>query len=260
MQSTLVRAGLVPALLSICAVACHSAPAGDFYPSSDDPMADVESTLTRAADSDRLALIVLGADWCHDSRAMASRLDQSPLAEVIEQHYVTVLVDIGYYETGFDVAGRFDVPIYYATPTVLIVDPETGRLVNADDRHRWGAADSIGMTESVEYFREMGEREVPADPPGSLTTYLEEVAAFEQTQAERVARGYEVVGPLLRVLDETGDRPAEFDERWRELAGFRNAIPRDLDQLRTEIQARVAAGERDFEIELPDYPPLSWEE
>ena len=60
-------------------------PDGRLFQSSVDPLADVQQALGRADDGDKLALVVLGANWCHDSRALASRLHRLPLAELIQQ-------------------------------------------------------------------------------------------------------------------------------------------------------------------------------
>ena len=97
-------------------------------------------------------LVVLGANWCHDSRALAARLYQSPLAEVVQENYELVLVDVGFYEQGAEITQEFGVPIHYATPTVLIIEPGTGQVVDNEDRHMWGNAYRVSMAESVEYF------------------------------------------------------------------------------------------------------------
>ena len=125
---------------------------GALFQPSDDPLADVQRAISSAGITERRALVVLGANWCHDSRALAARLHRSPLADVIQQHYELVMVDVGFFEQGRDVVQQFGVPHFYATPTVLIVDPEKGRIVDNDERHMWGNAYRISMSESVEYF------------------------------------------------------------------------------------------------------------
>src|SRR5210317_1035329 len=92
-------------------------PDGRLFEPTADSLADVQQALVRAGDGDRLALVVLGANWCHDSRALASRLHSPPLAALIQQHYELVFVDVGFYENGRDVVQQFDVPHYYATST-----------------------------------------------------------------------------------------------------------------------------------------------
>jgi hypothetical protein len=230
------------------------------YPPSENAMAEVDAALARAGAAGRLALIVLGADWCHDSRALAERLQAEALAGLIAQHYETVLVDVGYLERGQDIVQPFGVPVYYATPTVLIVEPATGRLVNAGDRHQWGAAASIGMSDTVGYFTRMATaRPDPQEPGGkALARLYAEIVAYERGLAARVAAGYAVVGPMLRAYKE-GRAPDEFDDAWNELSEFRNAIPGVIEDLRREARRRVAEGETDIPLSYPEFAPFSWD-
>ena len=127
---------------------------GELYLPSDDPMVDLAASLDAARISYRQLLVVLGANWCHDSRALASRLFEEPLSTTINEHYEILFVDVGYLEKGKDVITSLGIPVYYATPTVLIVDPVSRRVTNAQNRHQWGNAASISMQESVEYFQQ----------------------------------------------------------------------------------------------------------
>lgn len=241
--------------------AAETDPDGKLFQPSDAPLADVREALVRAADSDRLALIVLGANWCHDSRALAARLHQSPLADVIERHYELVMVDVGFLETGRAVAQEFGVANYYATPTVFIVDPSSGKLVDDTERHRWGDAYRISMDDSVAYFEKWAARDAAAGSVAAspeLQRLTAQIDAFEQQLADRVAAGYAVVGPMLAAY-KAGNEPAAFESSWNELRDFRMAIPGDIRELRDEARQRVAAGEKDIQLTFPEYPPLSWE-
>ena len=241
--------------------AADSDPDGRLFQPSVDPLVDVQQALSRAGDGDRLALVVLGANWCHDSRALASRLHSSPLAEVIQENYELVFVDVGFYENGRDVTQQFDVAHYYATPTVLIIDPSNQQLVNDEDRHIWGNAFNIDMASSVEYFEKWAMNDTTADPVAESTQLGQlnaEIDQFEQQSAERVAAGYAVVGPMLAAYKD-GNTPEEFDASWDELSKFRNAIPKDIGKLRDEAQRRVSEGEKDIQLLFPEYPLLSWE-
>lgn len=243
------------------ASAAETDPDGALFQPSDDPLADVQRAIHSAGLSQRRALVVLGADWCHDSRALAARLHQSPLADVIQEHYELVMVDVGFYEQGREVVQQFGVPHFYATPTVLIIDPASGQIVDDEDRHMWGDAYRIGMSASVDYFEKWAANQLAPDPTAN-SSQLEQLYAgideFEQQLAERVAAGYAVVGPMLAAY-KAGDAPREFNASWNELSGFRNAIPGAIRKLRDEARQRVAAGEQGIQLALPEYPPLSWE-
>ena len=241
--------------------ATESDPDGRLFEPTADPLADVQQAVGRADDSDRLALVVLGANWCHDSRALAARLHRSPLAELIQQHYELVFVDVGFLDKGRDVVQQFGVPQFYATPTLLIIDPSSGKLINDEDRHIWANAYSVDMSESVEYFEKWATSDSVADPVTDSTELQQlyaEIDQFEQQQAERVAAGYAVVGPMLEAYKD-GNAPDEFETSWDELAAFRMAIPGDIRELRDEAQRRVSEGEEDIQLTYPEYPLLSWE-
>jgi len=236
---------------------------GALYLPSDNPLADLAATLDTARESDKLALVILGGNWCHDSRALASRLYEEPLSTTINEHYETLFVDVGYLQKGKEVITSLGIPVYYATPTLLIVDPVTGRVVNAQNRHQWSDAASISMAESVDYFRlfantdltiEQGEYETDVD----LQQLLNQIDAFEQTQAERLYQAYEVLAPMLRAYKE-GDKDAFSEDLWNEVRDFRYQVPVDLERLRSEARQRVAAGETGIKLIYPVYPAFSWD-
>ena len=248
-------------LLVGVATAADTDPDGALFEPSDDPLADVQRAIAVAGVTERRALVVLGANWCHDSRALAKRLQRSPLKEVIQQHYELVMVDVGFYEQGREVVQQFGVPHFYATPTVLIVDAGKGRIVDNDERHMWGNAYRISMSESVEYFEKYAAKRLVPGPEAESTELKQlyaEIDQFEAQLAERVAAGYAVVGPMLEAY-KAGNEPEEFDASWDELSAFWNAIPRDIKELRDEAQRRVSEGEENIQLEYPEYPPLSWE-
>jgi thiol-disulfide isomerase/thioredoxin len=249
----------------VCTSAAETDPDGRQFQPSTDPLADVQQALDRAEDGDRLALIVLGANWCHDSRALASRLYRPPLAEIIQEHYELVFVDAGFLDKGREVVQQFGVAHFYATPTVLIIDPSNRALVNDEDRHIWGNAFNIDMASSVQYFEKWAMSDLSAESVANsgadstqLTQLYAEINQFEQQLAERVAAGYAVVGPMLVAYD-AGNAPEEFDASWGELRDFRMAIPGDIRELRDEAQRRVSEGEEDIQLKFPEYPLLSWE-
>jgi len=252
---------VVSCLVIANARAAETDPDGRLFKPSVDPLADVQQALDRADDGGRLALVVLGANWCHDSRALASRLHRPPLAELIQQHFELVFVDVGFLDKGRAVVQQFGVAHFYATPTVLIIDPSSVQLVNDEDRHQWSNAYKIDMAASVEYFEKWAVKEFVADPAADsdqLRQLYAEIDHFEQQLAERVAAGYAVVGPMLEAY-KGGNAPEEFEASWDELRDFRMAIPDAIRELRGEAQRRVSAGQEDIQLQFPEYPLLSWE-
>ncbi len=115
-------------------------------------MMDVDIALQAAKISRRNVLLVLGANWCHDSRGLAAQFQEGELQEVIAEGYELVWVDTGYRDRNLDVAARFGVMELYGTPTVLIVSPE-GALLNRESVHDWRTAASTPYDQTLSYFR-----------------------------------------------------------------------------------------------------------
>ena len=236
---------------------------GELYLPSDDAMADLAEALETARNSNRLLLVMMGANWCHDSRALASRVYEEPLSTTINEHFETLFVDVGFLENGKDVISSLGSPVYYATPTVLIVDPLSGQVINASNRHQWANAASISMEESLEYFREFANTDLNSFQneqvvDAALQQLLIEIEAFEQLQADRLYEAYAVLAPMLRAYT-AGDKEAFSEETWNEVRDFRYKIPADVETLQSEARTRVWAGETDIKLNYPVYPAFSWD-
>lgn len=238
-------------------------PVGELYLSSEDAMADLKTGLDTARASDKLALVVMGANWCHDSRALAARLFEDPLSTIINTNFEVIFIDVGYLEKGKDVITSLGIPVYYATPTVLIIDPVTGLVVNAQNRNLWGDAASISMEQSVDYFTQFAEADrstLKSDqaPDVNLQNLLTDIDAFEQIQAARLYEAYAVLTPMLRAYKE-GDKKAFSETTWNEVRNYRYKVSEDVVVLRAEARTRNASGETDIELTYPEYPAFSWD-
>ena len=152
-------------LLGACVSAQETAPAAaeshNGAPRDDEPRPydetrnakmDVDAALSAAKLSGKAVLLVLGGNWCHDSRALAGAFQRPELAEVIAENYELVFIDVGYRDRNLDIAARFGVMDIYGTPTVLIVSPE-GELLNRESVHVWRTAASKPYGETLAYFR-----------------------------------------------------------------------------------------------------------
>jgi len=237
------------------------AKADPFQP-TDHIMADVDAVLARAAAKGKLGLIIMGGNWCHDSRALVKRMDTPELSPILDASYETLLVDVAGLSDNMNVAKRFGRPVIYGTPTVLIIDPATGKLVNAHDMHQWRDAESISLEDTTDYFARMANTETRGTPPelvgnaqyAALTAGID---AFEKTQAERIYGAFAVVGPMLMMPK--SERPETFGKLWMELSKFRYQITKDLAALDAEARALAAAGDNSASLTYPTYTPFSWE-
>lgn len=115
------------------------------YDATRDASAAVDAALARAVSRDTRVLLVLGANWCHDSRALAGMLAAPRFADLLAQRYEPVFVNVGTPQTGdgqnLHIARRFGLSELAGTPTVLVLRPD-GTAVNLARAGTWRNAAS----------------------------------------------------------------------------------------------------------------------
>lgn len=142
---------MVAALAALALAACATVPEAPAHPEArayvaeTDAAADVDAALARAAASGKRVLLVLGANWCHDSRALAGWLETPRFAALVAERYELVFVNVGMPQTGdghnLDMARRFGLAGMTGTPALLVLTPE-GAPVNLDTAATWRNAAS----------------------------------------------------------------------------------------------------------------------
>ena len=146
-QVTLVvsAALAVAACASVPTPATAPMPEARSYHVSDNASADVDAALARARQSGNRVLLVMGANWCSDSRAIAGWLATDRFAELIERKYELVFVNIGMPSSGdghnLGIARRFGVQELPGLPNVLVLTSD-GVLVNPTTATSWRNAES----------------------------------------------------------------------------------------------------------------------
>jgi thiol-disulfide isomerase/thioredoxin len=104
------------------------------FDDSADASAEVDAAMATAKEGGRLVLIEFGANWCVDCRLLHGVMDLPEMKTFVDAHYVPVTVDIGRLNRNLDIPRRFGLTKRLKeVPVVLVVDPETERIVNMDD-------------------------------------------------------------------------------------------------------------------------------
>jgi len=160
-----IAAGLALALAGCVTTASEPAgPEARAYAVTPDPMADVHAALARAAASNRRVLLVMGANWCHDSRALAGWLASPGFAPLVAEHYEVVYVDVGTPQVGegrnLDIARRFGLAELTGTPALLVLTAE-GKAVNLDTAASWRNAASRSEAEIFAELTALAQKAVP---------------------------------------------------------------------------------------------------
>jgi thiol-disulfide isomerase/thioredoxin len=121
------------------------------YDEAANASADIDAAMARARNKGTRLLLVMGANWCHDSRGLAARFERPEFVSLIENNYELVYIDVGQKDRNIDIAQRYGIDEIVGTPTVLVVTAD-GVLLNKNTAPTWRNAASRTDGETLTYF------------------------------------------------------------------------------------------------------------
>ncbi|RYY74289.1 MAG: thioredoxin family protein [Gammaproteobacteria bacterium] len=101
--------------------------------------ADIQQALSLATSQKKNVLVIFGANWCSDCRALDSALKSTDNAALISSEFVVVKVDVGNFDRNLAISDQYGNPIKGGIPAVVILSPtnqilystRAGELANA---------------------------------------------------------------------------------------------------------------------------------
>jgi thiol-disulfide isomerase/thioredoxin len=148
---------LVPAAQAAEAPVTSAVPEAKPFDEKADAPAQVDAAIARAKANSREAILVFGANWCGDSRALAGWFATPRFKAMLDARYEIVWIDVGQKDRNLDLARRFGLDGIKGTPTVLVVDGE-GRPLNLRDAPKWSNARSRSADAIFSYFDRKGPK------------------------------------------------------------------------------------------------------
>ena len=109
-------------LAGLLATAAWAAPLP--YDEAADAKADVERTLSEAKQNNMPVLVIFGANWCEDCRALDKALKTGRNAELVNREFKVVKVDVGRFDKNLDVAEAYGNPIKKGIPGAVVLSPD----------------------------------------------------------------------------------------------------------------------------------------
>ncbi|NMH61171.1 thioredoxin family protein [Alteromonas ponticola] len=237
--------------LSTCALTAEER----FYESHSDPLKQFQSTLQQARESNTLVLLIIGANWCHDSRALAKQMQSNSVNKVLTRHYSPMVVNAGWLTDLSPLLAPLGHPAYFGTPSVFIIDPEHQIILNRGSVQRWQSAHSESSSSLAHYLalQKKNAAENSQRIRSRRENYqqkVDEIVAFEQQQAARLYQAYALIGPKLADESKSG-QGQDLEILWEEVRRFRYKLQHDLVNLYQSLDAEA--------ISIPEYQRLSFE-
>ena len=135
--------------IAILALAGGAIAAGLPYDDTANAKTDVEQALATAGATKRSVLVIFGANWCEDCRALDASLKSTRNAELVAKEFVVVKVDVGNFDRNLGVAAQYGNPIKTGIPAAVVLSPgnqvlyatRAGELSNARRMSETGVYD-----------------------------------------------------------------------------------------------------------------------
>lgn len=158
----LARVLATAALLSLAATPAvqaqvtGAAVAKPIYDEKADAASDIQRAVAQAKASRKAVLVVFGANWCGDCRALDASFDTGTVAPLIAQRYVVVKVDVGRFDRNVGLATNYRVPLRAGIPAVAVLNAE-GQLQHATRGGELADARRLGDRGIHDFFAKLAE-------------------------------------------------------------------------------------------------------
>jgi protein disulfide-isomerase len=127
------------------------------YDESRDAKADIRQALSEARTSQVPVLVIFGANWCKDCRALDAALSTGRNAELIAKEFRVVKVDVGNFDRNLDLAKAYGDPIKKGIPAVVVLSPQS-EVLYATRAGELADARSMSETGIYDFFRKVTEQ------------------------------------------------------------------------------------------------------
>ena len=111
-------------LLSGLAVAASALAAPLPYDESANAKVEIEQALATAKTHQGKVLVIFGANWCEDCRALDHALKADRSAKLIADEFGVVKVDVGRFDRNLDVAAAYGDPIRKGIPAAVVLSAD----------------------------------------------------------------------------------------------------------------------------------------
>jgi len=108
------------------------------------PYDDIREGISKL-DDNKLLVVVLGANWCPECRALASDFNNVDFIKLISSSYSVVKVDVNGWDRNMDIVEDLGNPVKGGIPTILLIDKNKRILLTrtgsqlANDKKRHGS-------------------------------------------------------------------------------------------------------------------------
>jgi len=121
------------------------------YDEKADAHQQVTAAIAEASKAQKNVILVFGANWCGDCRALNAQMHKEELADLIAANYEVVKIDVGRFTKNKDIAAKYHVPLAHGIPTLAVLGPG-GNVLYAMDQGQFSNARSMSYESIRDFF------------------------------------------------------------------------------------------------------------
>jgi thiol-disulfide isomerase/thioredoxin len=127
------------------------------YDAAADAKAQVRQALAAGKKAHKPTLLIFGANWCGDCRALDASLHTAKNAALVEAHFEVVKIDVGNFDHNLELSQAYGDPIQKGIPAAVVVGADgktlyttkAGELANARKMSDQGIYDFFAKVAAV---------------------------------------------------------------------------------------------------------------
>ena len=121
------------------------------YDEKADAHQQIAAAIAEASKAQKNIVLVFGANWCGDCRALNEQMHKDDLAALIAAKYEVVKVDVGRFTKNKDIGEKYHVPLRHGIPALAVLD-SGGNLLYAMDQGQFSNARSMSYESIRDFF------------------------------------------------------------------------------------------------------------
>lgn len=122
------------------------------YNENADAKLEIRQASTQAAATKTPIIVVFGANWCGDCKALASAIKKGPSAALLSRDFNIVKVNVGHFDKNLDVAKSYGVPLAKGIPAVVILSIKN-EVLYVTKEGELADAEKLGEDGIYEFFK-----------------------------------------------------------------------------------------------------------
>ncbi|WP_246048084.1 thioredoxin family protein [Leptospira ilyithenensis] len=115
-----------------------------------------EDSLRYAEKENKNLIVLFGADWCPDCKALDRMLVSPEIKSLIQKNYIILKVDVGRFDKNLDLDEKLGHPIGKGIPALVILAPNPLKIVASTEGGEFSNASRMSQDQVFAYLKKFG--------------------------------------------------------------------------------------------------------